>query len=164
MHSLHFAPDIVSGADYVLNVITRVLPTEGVLIHVFDINTRQFVVVRAVGPNARSVLLLRTPDTFKLFRTVLRRPRALVVADAANDATFQGERWERLGVSAKTALCGAVKQGGRYLGIIELANPAGGGTFHDTDVNALDYLCTQFADFVASRPIVIDEDAVLPKT
>ncbi|HVW28408.1 MAG TPA: GAF domain-containing protein [Polyangiaceae bacterium] len=164
MHSLHFAPDIVSGADYVLNVVTRVLPSEGVLIHVFDINTRQFVVVRAAGPNARNVLLHRTPDTFKLFRTVLRRSRSLVVPDAASDQGFQSERWERLGVSVRTALCGAVKQGGRYLGFIELANPAGGAAFQDTDVNALDYICTQFADFVASRPIVLDEDAVLPKT
>jgi hypothetical protein len=163
MHSLHFAPDIVSGADYVLNVLTRVMPSEGVLIHVFDINTRQFVVVRAAGPNPRNVLLHRTPDTFKLFRTVLRRSRALVVGDAAADQSFQSERWERLGVVPRTALCGAVKQGGRYLGFIELVNAAG-GAFHETDVNALDYMCTQFADFVASKPIVIDEDAVLPKT
>lgn len=163
MHSLHFAPDIVSGADYMLTVITRVMPSEGVLIHVFDINTRQFVVVRAAGPNPRNVLLHRTPDTFKLFKNVLRRPRALVIPDATADESFRSERWDRLGVSPKTALCGAVKQGGRYLGFIELVNAAG-GAFQETDVNALDYLCTQFADFVASKPIVIDEDAVLPKT
>ena len=164
MHSLHFAPDIVSGADYVLNVMLRVMPCEGVLIHVFDINTRQFVVVRAAGPNSRSVLLYRTPDTYRLFKSVLRRPGALAVADASADLSFQSERWERLGVVVKSALCGAVKQGGRYLGVIELANPAGGATFQENEVNALDYICGQFADFVVSRPIVIDEDAVLPKT
>jgi hypothetical protein len=164
MHSLHFAPDIVSGADYVMNVMQRVMPSEGVIVHVFDINTRQFVVVRAAGPHARNVLLYRTPDTYRLFRSVFRRPRALAVADATEDLSFQSDRWQRLGVPVKSALCGAVKQGGRYLGVIELANPAGGASYQESDVNALDYICGQFAEFVASRPIVIDEDAVLPKT
>jgi hypothetical protein len=164
VHSLHFAPDIVSGAEYVLNVMLRVMPSEGAIVHVFDINTRQFVVVRAAGPNSRNVLLYRTPDTYRLFRSLFRKPRALAVADASEDLSFQSDRWERLGVRVKSALAGAVKHGGRYLGVIELANPAGGGVYHETEVNALDYICGQFADFVASRPIVIDEDAVLPKT
>ena len=43
------------------------------------------------------------------------------------------------------------------------ANPAGGEAFHDGEVNAVDYICEQFADFVASRPIVIDDDAVIPR-
>lgn len=164
MHQLHFMPDMVAGAEYVLGVILRVMPSEGILIHVFDINTRQFVVVRASGPNARGVLLHRTPDTFKLFRDVFRRSSAAVVADASADANFHGGRWERLGVTVKSALCGAVKQGGRYLGVIELANAAGGAPFQVSEVNALDYICGQFADFVASKPLVIDDDAVLPRT
>ena len=69
-------PDMVAGADYVLGVMLRVMPSEGKLIHVFDINTRQFVVVRASGPNSRAVLLHRTPDTFRLFRDVFRRSSA----------------------------------------------------------------------------------------
>jgi hypothetical protein len=28
-------------------------------------------------------------------------------------------------------------------------------------VNALEYVCEQFAEFVASRPLVLDEDIVL---
>jgi hypothetical protein len=164
MHELNFAPDIVTGSDYVLGVMLGVMPSEGILIHVFDINTRQFVVVRAAGPNARSVLLHRTPDTFKLFRELFRRASARAFTDAGNDPNFQGGRWERLGVTVKNALCGGVKHGGRYLGVIELVNPAGGTPFQQSEVNALDYICAQFADFVASRPLVIDEDAVLPRT
>jgi GAF domain-containing protein len=164
MHQLRFMPDMVGGADYVLGVMLRVMPSEGMLIHVFDINTRQFVVVRAAGPTSRGVLLHRTPDTFRLFRDVFRRSSALAIADASADANFQGGRWERLGVTVKSALCGAVKQGGRYLGVIELANAAGGTPFQVSEVNALDYICGQFAEFVASKPLVIDDDAVLPRT
>ena len=163
IHQVHFAPDLVSGADFVLGVL-RVMPCEGALIHVFDINTRQFVVVRASGPSPRNVLLHRTPDTYSLFKSLFRRGRSISFPEAANDANFQGGRWERLGVTVKAALCGAVKQGGRYLGVIELVNPVGSAAFQETEMNALDYICEQFADFVASRPVVIDEDAVLPRT
>jgi GAF domain-containing protein len=163
MHQLRFMPDIVAGAEYVLNILGRVLPCEGVLVHVFDINTRQFIVVRAVGPTSQNALLHRTPDTFALFRETFRRARTLSFPNADREEAFHDGRWERLGVAPRTALCGAVQQGGRYLGVIELANPKGGEAFHDSEINAVDYICEQFADFVASRPIVLDDDAVIPR-
>jgi hypothetical protein len=163
MHQLCFMPDIVTGAEYVLNVLGRVLPCEGVLVHVFDINTRQFIVVRAVGPTSQNALLHRTPDTFALFRETFRRARTLSFPNADAEEGFHDGRWERLGVAPRIALCGAVQQGGRYLGVIELANPRGGEAFHDSEINAVDYICEQFADFVASRPIVLDDDAVIPQ-
>jgi GAF domain-containing protein len=66
-----------------------------------------------------------------------------------------------VGLALREVLCGAVRQGGRYLGMIELANPLGGAPFHETEINALDYICEQFADFVASRPVVLDPDVIL---
>jgi hypothetical protein len=163
MHQLHFMRDIVAGADYVLSCVLYMLPCEGVLIHVFDIDTREFVVVRAAGPSLKDALLVRTPDTYAFFREAFRRQTALNFPDAEIEPSFAESRWERLGVRVKSAMCGAVQHGGRYLGVIELANPLGGEPFRVTEVNALDYICEQFADFVASRPIVLDEDAVLPK-
>jgi GAF domain-containing protein len=163
MHQLHFMPDIVAGADYVLSCVLFMLPCEGVLIHVFDINSREFVVVRAAGPSFRDVLLTKTADTYPLFREAFRRAATLNFPKAEGDDRFTAERFHRLGVQVKSAMCGAVQHGGRYLGIIELMNPLGGEPFRVSEVNALDYICEQFADFVASRPIVLDEDAVLPK-
>ena len=163
MHQLHFMPDIVAGADYVLSCVLFMLPCEGVLIHVFDINAREFVVVRAAGPSFRDALLTKTPDTYPLFREAFRRAATQNFPTVEGDERFTAERFQRLGVAVKSAMCGAVQHGGRYLGIIELLNPLGGEPFRVTEVNALDYICEQFADFVASRPIVLDEDAVLPK-
>ena len=45
--------------------------------------------------------------------------------------------------------------------MIELGNPLGGKPFHETEINALDYICGQFAEFVASRPVVLDADVIL---
>ena len=68
---------------------------------------------------------------------------------------------QKLGLAPRAVLAGAARLGGRYLGLIELVNPAGGTPFHDGEANALDYVCEQFAEFVASRPIIFDADVVV---
>ncbi len=157
MHELAFMADIPSGADYVLNVLFDVVPCEAMLVHVFDLGRREFVVVRAHGPSMRSALLYRTPDSDPLVAAVMRQRSVLTNgASPRHSGAF-----ERLGVQTKQILSGAATQGGRYLGIIELANPVGGAPFTEAEQNALEYVCEQFADFVASRPLVLDEELVL---
>jgi hypothetical protein len=163
MHELHFQRDVATGADFVLSVLNEVLPCEGVLIHVFDINTGHFVVVRAKGPNASSVLLQRMPDQDAFVQSVMRSPRSVSVNEAASDARFNGPRWHSVGVAPKYALAGAVQLGGRYLGLIELVNPQGDTPFHTSELNALDYICEQFADFLSKKPLVLAADVVLAR-
>jgi hypothetical protein len=163
MHELHFQRDYAAGAEFVLSVLDEVLPCEGVLIHVFDINTGHFVVVRAKGPNASAVLLQRLPDQDSFVQSVMRSPRSVSVPDASKNARFNGPRWQALGVAPKAALCGAVQQGGRYLGLIELVNPLGETPFHPSELNALDYICGQFAEFLSKKPLVLAADVVLAR-
>jgi hypothetical protein len=160
MHELHFARDIAHGADFVLGVIEQVIPCEATLLQVFDINTRNFVVVRGRGGGAQRALLHRTPDNDPLISEIMRRERARAYR-TEGDPRFATGRWGIVGLTLHQVLCGAVRQGGRYLGMIELANPLGGAPFHETEINALDYICEQFADFVASRPVVLDPDVIL---
>ncbi len=163
MHELHFQRDFAAGAEFVLSVLNEMLPCEGVLIHVFDINTGHFVVVRAKGPNASSVLLQRMPDQDPFVRAVMRSPQSVSVPNAANDPRFQGARWQAVGVAPRAALAGGVQQGGRYLGLIELVNPEGSAPFHAAEVNALDYICAQFAEFLSKKPLVLAADVVLAR-
>ncbi|MBX3183328.1 MAG: GAF domain-containing protein [Polyangiaceae bacterium] len=160
MHDLHFMPDLVSGCEFTLALLQKSIPSEGVLVQIYDINKREFVVVRAEGKAPRDSLLYRTPDTDAILRDILRAPRARRFADAS---VLDGARWQALQITPQTALVGPVRQGGRYLGVVELCNPAGGGEYFDTEVNALDYICEQLAEFVAQRPIVLDPDVVLPE-
>jgi len=163
MHEVHFASDVAEGAEFVLSVLDELLPCEGVLIHVFDINTGHFVVVRAKGPNASGVILQRMSDQDPLVRSVMRSTHALSVKDAAHDARFTGPRWQALGVAPRAALCGGVQLSGRYLGLIEVVNPHGDAPFHQSELNALDYICGQFADFLSKKPIVLSADVVLSR-
>ncbi len=56
-----------------------------------------------------------------------------------------------------------MRQGGRYLGLIELSNPSGDTPFHQTELNALDYIGEQFAEFLSNRPIIVAADVILAK-
>lgn len=161
LHELHFMPDLVSGASFVLKTLRDLLPCEGTLIHVFDIDRSEFAVVRAYGPNAAETLLFRTPGTDPLMSEVMRHNGALSIADVTADTRFANGAMARLGVSPRSVLCGAARQGGRYLGMIELANPSGGTPFQENEQSALEYLCAQFAELVANRPVVLDPEIVL---
>jgi hypothetical protein len=157
IHELSFMMDLVSGADFVIRVISDVIPCEAIVVHAFDLGRREFVVVRARGPNARNALLHRTPDADPVVREVMRR-RSLISNGAS---PLRSGAFEKLGTAADMVLSAAARQGGRYLGLIELANPLGGAPFHENEASALEYVCEQFAEFVASRPVVLDEDVVL---
>ncbi len=161
MHELAFMGDLMSGADFVLSVLGELIPCEGIVVHVFDLAKREFVVVRAHGPNARAALLHRTADDEPLVRGVMSQRTAVVLDGAPANVPPASSSLTKLGVEPRALLCGAARLGGRYLGMIELANPAGGEPFHDGEANALDYVCEQFAEFVASRPIVLDADVVV---
>jgi hypothetical protein len=101
--------------------------------------------------------LFRTPDSDPVVLEVMRQRS--VVSNGA--APVHSAAFERLGVQAKQVLSAAARHGGRYLGFIEHANPSGGAPFHDAEKHALEYVCEQFAEFVASRPLILDEDIVL---
>ncbi len=163
MHDLHFMPDMMSGVEFVLGILNKTLPSEAVLIHVFDINLRQFVVVRAFGASPQAVTLHRTPDREPMFQRVMRGTRSVVTKNASSEAAYRAERWGLLNVLPDVAIVGPVQQQGRFLGAIELANPLGGGAYTEHESHALDYICEQLADFLAARPIIVDADVVLGK-
>jgi hypothetical protein len=163
MHDLHFMSGVADGAEFVLSAIDSVVPSAGMLVHVFDINARQFVVVRAKGPTSTNVLLHRTPDSDAFFGAIMRRPGSIAIHDTQKDTRVLGARWHALGVEPTHALCGPVRQGGRYLGLVEVVNPLGGAPFHQTEQNAIDYVCEQFAQFLVNRPIVLDAEVILKR-
>jgi hypothetical protein len=153
MHELRFVSDVASGAEFLLATLSRLLPAEAALVHVFDINTRHFVVVAARCAAGSRVLSYRTPDQDPFILDVMRRVGSVVHPDVAADPRLAGGRWELAGTRPRSLLCGAVRQGGRYLGLIEIANPEGEAPFHQGEVYALDYVCEQLADYLASRPL-----------
>jgi hypothetical protein len=157
---LMFANGVVAAASYLLDALAEVIPTEFAIAQVFDLNTRSFVVVRTRGPGLERALLTATIDSDPLIAAVMHG-RGAQAFGGSGDERFQRGRWKSAAAPLEHVLCGAVRQGGRYLGMVELANPAGGAPFGANEINALDYACEQFAEFVATHPVVIDRDVVL---
>lgn len=156
---LHFLPGALEGAEFVLNLTLEKLPSEVGMVSLFDMNKREFVVVRQHG-GPRSALGARQPERAPLAITAMRKKHAVVVADPAGAARAVDDRWRAIGVEPKSLICAPVELGGRYLGLIELANPLDNGVYTDGDGNALTYIGQQFAEFVATHGVVVDAEAI----
>jgi hypothetical protein len=158
---LHFLRDSLEGADFIVSLIHEKLPCEVCLVSLFDIDKREFVVVRQNGGRA-SVLLQRQPDRAAIPLAAHRGRRAVVVRDAASDPRVLDARWKALGVELKSYVAAPVELAGRYLGLIELANPLDGGRFTESDGNALTYIGQQFGEFVGQHGVIVDAESVVP--
>jgi hypothetical protein len=160
---LHFARDTLDGADTVLRVTLEKLPSEVGLVSLFDMNKREFVVVRQVG-GPRSALLERQPEKAPTASAAMRKRHAVVVSDPAGLGAAMDSRFRAIGVELTSLVCAPIELNGRYLGLIELANPTDGRPYDEADGNALTYVAQQFAELVAARGVIVDPEHVRGET
>ncbi|MEO7326966.1 MAG: GAF domain-containing protein, partial [Minicystis sp.] len=152
---LQFLRDSLEGAEFVLSLALEKLPSEVGIVSFFDMNTREFIIVRQAG-SGRSALCLKQPEKAAIAAAVMRRGHAVLVNERSALERAIDDRWKAVGVELKSLICAPVELNGRYLGLIELANPLDGTQFNDGDGNALTYIGQQFAEFVAARGVAID--------
>ncbi len=159
---LGFVNDALEGADFVIDLVFDSIPSRAVLVSFFDINAREFVVVRqAIGGDALgSAVLSRTSERTSLVARSMRAARAQVVSAGAADAVEGDGRFQALGLAPESLVCAPVLAGGRYLGLIEVADPLDGRPFTDSDGHALTYIGEQFAEFLAQREVLLDPERV----
>jgi GAF domain-containing protein len=157
MHELHFAVDALAGADFILALTLEKLPSEVALIHFYDINTREFVVVRNKG--AAKLMQWRSGEKEPLIAEAMGRRRAVVISDSNADPRARAGRWALID-GARSLVCAPVEQGGRFLGLLELANPRDGGVYTEGDGHALTYIGEQFAEFLGTRGVILDPERI----
>jgi hypothetical protein len=137
------------GAEFVLDLLARTVPSRVMFCHVYDEARREFVVAAARTPSAGGAPLgARTPEGDPSLAAALWRPGALVVPDAGGDPHFGGGRWAAAGEAVRSAAAAAARSGGRVLGLIEVANPSGGGRFGEAEARALEYVAEQLGAFL----------------
>jgi hypothetical protein len=152
---LHFVRDTLEGAEFALARTLENIPSEVGLVSLFDMNTRQFIVVRQVG-GPRSALCGRQPEKAPLAIGAMRKRHAIVVTDKEEAARAMDDRWRAIGVELTSIMTAPVELNGRYLGLIEIANPTDGRAYDEGDGNALTYIGQQLAELVAQRGVVVD--------
>lgn len=155
MHGLHFVPDSLSAADFVLALALEKLPSRLGLIHFYDIDTREFVLVSAVGVVAEGAAQRRTSERDPLIAAAMSRRKAVVVNDPESPL-LQNGRWHEAGVVCRSLMCVPVELSGRFLGAIELVNPRDGGLFSESDGYAVTYMGEQLAQYLAEHGVAID--------
>ncbi len=160
MHELHFTRDVIEGGDYVLSLALEMIPSRFGLLHLYDIDRREYVIACVAGNGAETLLNRRMAESEPLFVNAMRKHRALVFADArSEESTASAERFVILG-GALSVIVSPIMKGGRFLGILELMNPLDGIPFTEDEGNAIDYLSEQFGEFVATRGTQLDPDRI----
>ena len=157
---LHHLRGPLEGAAFVLELALQKLPSEVGLVSLFDLDKREYVVVRQTGGD-KSALLLRVGERASLPRRAMRSNRSVVLSEVTDNALEGDPRWREVGVAPRSLICAPVTKGGRYLGLIELANPHDGRVFRESDGHALTYIGQQFGEFLANHGVLLDPDAVV---
>lgn len=160
LSDLAYLSDALDGAAHVLAVAVEKLPSEAAMLSLYDLDRREFVVVRQIG-GKRSSLLLRAAESSTFPERALKSNRAFVVTDAAEFDAHLDVRWTDVGIDVRCMMCAPIETAGRTFGLIELVNPHDGESFAPGDENALEYIAGQFAEFLDSKGVLLDPDAIL---
>jgi GAF domain len=159
MHELRFLPDAIDGGEFCLTLAMQEIPSQIGIVHLYDIDRREFVVTNARGAGAAALLMQRHGETDPMLAAAMRGRRAVVIADAALNEAATIERYVAVG-GVRSVIVAPAMQSGRFLGAIELLNPLDGQPFTDSDGNAVLYIAEQFAEFVAARGVVTDPERI----
>ncbi len=159
MGDLHFTHDAVEGADFCLHLAIEKLGASVGIVHLYEIDRREFVVTATRGATAAALLLTRSPENDPLLGEAMRKRRAMLVGARHGFDPSALPRYGALG-NVTSGLVAPVMQSGRFLGAIEVVNPADGTPFVEADGQALDYIAQQLAEFVATSGVVTDADRV----
>lgn len=167
MHDLHFVRDAVEGGDFCLALALEKVPSQFGIVHLYDIDKREFLVTSVRGAATGSLLLKRHPENDAVLLAAMRNRNALVIPDATQSDAATLERYSMLG-GARSLIVAPVLQHGRFLGAVEILNPLDGQPYSEAEGNALSYIAEQFAEYISSHGIVTDPDRIsarkLPET
>ncbi len=154
MSDLHFLRDAIEAGDFCLVQVMERLPCQVGLVHLYDIDRREFVITNAQGSGANALLLRRHPESEPMLSKAMRGRKALVIG-AAESVTSPIDRYQSLG-GPRSVIVAPVMQAGRFLGAIELLNPTDGQPFTEVEGNAVMYVAEQLAEYVATHGVVTD--------
>lgn len=157
LHGFHFLEDVREGAEFLGGVLAEKMGPATVLVHVYDINSRHFVVMSAMGVRAAALADYATSEEEPFVVEVMKEDEATLVLQPSDDPRLARGRW-LLVEPRRSVLCAPVAIESRYLGLVELVDPVDGSEFNEDDRNALTYAATAFARFLDRRGIVLSEE------
>ena len=159
MHDLHFVRDAIEGGDFCLALAMEKLPSQFGIVHLYDIDKREFLITSVRGAGTAKLLMRRHPENDPVLLAAMRNRTALVIAEAAQSDAAALERYGLLG-GVRSLIVAPVLQHGRFLGAVEILNPLDGQPYTEPEGNALSYIAEQFAEYISSHGIVTDPERI----
>jgi GAF domain-containing protein len=152
---LESQPDALAAARACLEALDLALPSRASLIHAFDAARRDFLVVHARGEGAESMVLQRSREEDPLLRIALPTGEPFPWNDLRKSPVNRLGRFTGLPRVTRVLACPLVV-GGRWLGAIEIVDPAHGVAFRSQDVVAARTAAQGYARYVSSHGLVLD--------
>lgn len=138
------------AASFVLALAQRTIASDAGSVLIADINRNDLYFVAATGSKADDVMKFRVPMGQGIVGFCAQEGVSLAVSDVHRDERFYAKIAKSLGFETKSLLCAPVQQEGRVYGAIELVNKKFTTSFTRDEVNILNYLAHQFAEYLVN--------------
>lgn len=137
-----------SAADFILELAMKAVAVESGRVVVSSINNTDLAFAAARGPKAEVLKDMHIPVGQGIVGFAVQEGVAIAVSDAQRDPRFFAGISQRIGVPTRSVACAPAQRDGRVYGALQLINKKDGATFSADDMSVLDYLASQFADYV----------------
>lgn len=141
-------PDLRMAAGYILDLAIQAVPSESGAVFMADINDNDLFFAAARGPKADAVMGFRVPMGKGIVGFCSREGVSLAVSDVQRHPQFYAKISQALGYETKAILCSPAQDGGRVYGALQLINKSNGTSYTDHEVNILNFLAHEFADYL----------------
>ncbi len=146
--ALYDCEDVRAAGRLILELAMKAIPSDSGAVFISDINQNDLFFAAAAGPKADDVMSFRVPMGKGIVGFSAQSGVSLVVSDVQKDPRFYATISKALGYESHSMICAPAQQSGRVFGAIELINKQNGTSFSGDELNILNYLAHEFADYL----------------
>jgi putative nucleotidyltransferase with HDIG domain len=135
-------PDML---QQVISMTQQTLNAEAASVLLFRDNDQELFFEAATGPVSKALRQVKLSAQYGIAGQVLRTGKPLIVNDVTRSANFHKLIDDTTGFYTKSLVCAPLTIKQKILGVIEVLNKRGGGTFNEEDMDAVISVATTAA-------------------
>ena len=140
--------DYKEAAAFILDLAHKSIPSDSGAVFISDFNRGDLFFASATGPKAREAMKFRVAMGQGIVGFAAMEAVSLAVSDVHRDPRFYAKISQSIGYETRSILCAPATSEGRVYGAIELINKNNGTSFSSDEINLLNYLSHEFADYL----------------
>ena len=148
-HRIFDIRDLKKASQFILDLALKTIHADSGSTLIADIDADDLYFAAARGPKADDVLSFRVPMGQGIVGFCAQEGVSLAISDVQKNPYFYAAISKSIGYDTKSILCSPAQHNGRVYGALELINKAGGTSFSNDEINVLNYLAHEFAEYLA---------------